>query len=162
MSKPWRCPTCEKGFKSRRAVEDHQRDAHEVLLPVPRPPKRQKSRLRAREIDQRYLDGRTAGLAARGWGKTKWIEFCEAVLRQGFRVRLYEAKTTVSKYIFVERDNSPKSFKVRFSNHRPNAGKQERGDCDFFVGVSNGLVTTTNDALVAVDQHFREELITCS
>jgi len=83
------------------------------------------------------------------WG---WVEFCEISIRRGFDVYLYEAKHTASKYITLFRNG--RSFKVRFSNHRPIARRELAGDCDFFVGVTNLSVTTTGDALRAVAQHF--------
>lgn len=88
------------------------------------------------------------------FGKAKWIEFAEELLHNGYKVSLYEAKTTVSKYLTVEKGN--KKFKVRFSNHKPNRLKELKNDCDYFVGVTNFEVHTTKDALIAVRNYFKE------
>lgn len=87
------------------------------------------------------------------YGKAKWIEFAEDLLHNGYKVSLYEAKTTFSKYLTIEKGN--KKFKVRFSNHRPNINKELENDCDFFVGVTNFEVHTTKDALNAVRNYFK-------
>jgi len=88
------------------------------------------------------------------YGKAKWIIFAEELLKSGYKVSLYEAKTTVSKHLTVEKGN--KKFKVRFSNHRPNMRKELENDCDYFVGVTNFQVHTTEDALIAVNNYFNE------
>jgi len=105
-------------------------------------------------ITHKFLAQRVAFAATKGWGKSKWIEFSETLLNAGFRIELYEAKKTVSKYLTVIRGQ--KRFKVRFSNHKPNKGKEIFKDCDFFVGVNNLTTTNTNDALWAVKEHFDE------
>lgn len=89
------------------------------------------------------------------YGKAKWIMFAEELLKKGFRVSLYEARRTFSKYLTVEKDGE--KFKVRFSNHKPNKEREEHCDCDFFVGVSNYKVTTTEDAFDAVYKYFNEK-----
>jgi hypothetical protein len=99
-------------------------------------------------VTRQFLAQRTAKAERQGYPKYKWIEFCEAMLDLGYDLHLYEARTTFSKYITVSKNW--KSFKVRFSNHRPAKERQENGDCDFFVGVSHGLVTTTAMAIEAV------------
>jgi hypothetical protein len=108
---------------------------------------------KAMRVTQEFLDERVARAAA--WPKAKWIIFCETLMTQGFRVELYEARETVSKYVTISKMG--KSFKVRFSNHKPIKHRQMKGDCDFFVGVSHSLVTTTNDALKAVHEYFSKE-----
>ena len=105
-----------------------------------------------RHLSPEYLDRRTKQLLRHGYGKTKWIEFSETLLKAGFTVTLYEAKNTYSKYLTIIREE--KRFKVRFSNHKPNKTKEELNDCDFFVGVCNLKTTTTNDALWAVKEYF--------
>lgn len=74
-------------------------------------------------------------------------------MNKGFKVSLYEARRTFSKYLTVERDE--KKFKVRFSNHKPIKEREENNDCDFFVGVTNYKVTTTEDALKSVYTFFK-------
>lgn len=87
-----------------------------------------------------------------GYQKQKRITFCEEMIARGFTLYLYEAKETWSKYITVSKGKI--SFKVRFSNHRPNKQKERAGDCDFFVGVNNGSIATTEQAIEATFKHF--------
>lgn len=89
---------------------------------------------------------------SKSYGKQKWIIFCETLLKEGYTLYLYEANKTFSKYITVRKDN--KSFKVRFSNHKPAKDKEFYNDSDFYVGVSNFGTTTTEDALKAVKKYF--------
>ncbi|NRA76833.1 MAG: hypothetical protein HRU18_01385 [Pseudoalteromonas sp.] len=103
-------------------------------------------------ITTEYLDSREKATIKAGYSSPKWIGYCREVMSKGIRVEMYEAKSTVSKYIYSIQGN--KVFKVRFSNHRPNKFKQQMNDCDFFVGVSNGLVTRTEDALKATMEYF--------
>lgn len=105
-----------------------------------------------RQVTQQFLDERANFVAALGHPKQKWVMFCEIMLKQGFKLSIYEARLTVSKYITVS--NGKKSFKVRFSNHKPISFRQERGDCDFFVGHNHGITTTTNDAIKATIKFF--------
>lgn len=107
-----------------------------------------------RILDQGYLTGRKEGLIAAGYEDTpKWITFCETLLTDGYTLSLYEAKKTYSKYITVIRGQ--KQFKVRFSNHKPILYRELRGDCDFFVGVTNLKTTNTAMALAAVRSFFQ-------
>lgn len=99
-------------------------------------------------IDHDFLYRRASNAIAKGYPKAKWVVFCEAMLKRGVTLTLYEAKHTFSKYITVH--NGPKQFKVRFSNHKPIYEREAKGDCDFFVGHSNFGITNTNDALRAV------------
>lgn len=78
----------------------------------------------------------------------KWISFSEKLLEMGLDIYLYEAKKTASKYITIQYKN--KIYRVRFSDHKPIKQREEKMDCDFFVGVNNNSVKTTEDALVAV------------
>lgn len=105
-------------------------------------------------VDKPFLDDRIRVAAIFENPKAKWISFCEYLLARGYKLSLYEARQTVSKYITVTKNNSPKKFKVRFSNHKPIQYKEDAGDCDFFVGVSNNKVTNTQDAIKAVLNHF--------
>lgn len=99
-----------------------------------------------------YLKGRAEGLAAAGYSKSKWIYFCEEMMRLGFTVELYEARQTKSKYCTVRRDN--KAYKVRFSDHKPIYHREMAGDCDFFVGHTNTGIRNTHDAVNAVCNFF--------
>lgn len=104
-------------------------------------------------VTKKYIGIAKTNAAFKGFNTPKYIEFCEKFLRQGYKVKLYRAQKTVSKYIYISRGN--KTFKVRFSNHRPNKFKEATNDCDFFVGVSNKQVTRTADAIVATEAFFR-------
>ena len=95
------------------------------------------------------LESRNASYERRGYGRAKWIDFILTLRAQGLRVGVYEAATTFSKYVYVIFPGGG-VFKVRFSNHRPAKSKQVEDDSDFYVGVSNGLVTRTEDALAAI------------
>ena len=69
--------------------------------------------------------------------KLRWMDFLEAMLayeNDGVRCRLYRAKTTVSKYIYIQRKD--RIVKVRFSNHFPANAKVAVNDADYYVGVS--------------------------
>lgn len=106
-----------------------------------------------RTLDKAYLSARAGAAIAGGFSKPKWIEFCEAMIDAGFSVSLYEARSTFSKYLTVRWvKGSP--YKVRFSNHKPNRGRELEGDCDFFVGVTHTGVRTTEMAIQAVLEHF--------
>ena len=95
------------------------------------------------------LESRNASYELRGYGRAKWIDFILTLRAQGLRVGVYEAATTFSKYVYVTFPDGG-VFKVRFSNHRPAKSKQVDDDSDFYVGVSNGQVTRTEDALAAI------------
>lgn len=99
-----------------------------------------------------YLERRATASIAKGYTKQKWIEFCETLLAEGYHLKLYEAKNTVSKYVHVQRGG--KRFKVRFSNHKSAAHRENAGDCDYYVGVGHKGTTTTAMALEAVRKHF--------
>ena len=88
------------------------------------------------------------------YGKAKWILFCEVLLQKGYSLYLYEANRTFSKYITIVRNG--RRFKVRFSNHKPSFTKQIEEDSDFYVGVTHTGVTTTEDALKAVEEYFNK------
>lgn len=104
------------------------------------------------KITKEFLDDRSTRSLSAGFPKQKWIEFSEILINEGYTLYLDEAITTLSKYITVVKGN--RSFKVRFSNHKPARIREEANACDFFVGVNNYVVTTTDDALVAVRKHF--------
>lgn len=48
------------------------------------------------------------------------------------------------------------TYTVRFSDHAPNKKREKNGDCDFFVGVTNFKVTTTDDAIKAVKEWYQK------
>ena len=130
-----------RAFRARRKAQGN---------PVKKPP----------PYDLQTLDTlreRARRLKAGGWPISKWILFCVDCINLGLVVGVYEAKTTRSKYVYVLDAARSQRFKVRFSNHRPNPGVQEKADSDFYVGVSNGTVTTTDDALAEVRWRFNLE-----
>jgi len=112
-----------------------------------------------------YLERRAKNAERGGYQKPRWIEFCEDMLRRGYHVRLYEARQTFSKYITVL--FRKRSFKVRFSNHKPCKQKEANRDCDFFVGITHFGVTRTEDAIKATvefleqrkEDHHANELV---
>lgn len=103
-----------------------------------------------------YINDRAEGLKTAGYDKSRWITFCEIMMKDGFTLSLYEARETVSKYITVLKPGCA-PFKVRFSNHRPILAKELNGDCDFFVGHTNLRITNTGQAVSACRQHFAEQ-----
>lgn len=82
----------------------------------------------------------------------KYLLFIQRALEANFRVYLIRAKTTHSKYVHVRFKN--KVYKVRFSDHKPNYSSEEQESCNFFVGVTNLTVTTTEDAWKAMNKYF--------
>lgn len=84
----------------------------------------------------------------------KWILFCRYFMSKGYKIRLYEARRTVSKYITLIKDG--KSCKVRFSNHRPIREREKNKHCDFFVGVTNFQVITAHDVALQVLKFFND------
>jgi hypothetical protein len=107
-------------------------------------------------LTEKLLKERAERCMNKGFPKQKWIEFCEAMLEKGYKLHLYEARRTVSKYITVIKGK--KRFKVRFSNHKPILQREALGDCNFFVGVTNFKVTTTQMAIQAVEDFFNNQL----
>lgn len=111
------------------------------------------------DVTKGFLEAKKKKLSAGGWPVSKWIQFCEAMLNDGYHLTVMEAWTTKSKYIYVTNSNrapNRRLYKVRFSNHKPNPRTQEAMDSDFYVGVSHGQVTRTEDAIVAVRNFFKE------
>lgn len=92
-------------------------------------------------VTPKLLSRRAGQSIKAGFTKQKWVMFCEQLLLLGYNLTLYEAKKSVSKYIYVKKNG--KEFKVRFSNHLPN---NER--------VSQYY--NTDKALEAVKEFFNE------
>lgn len=79
----------------------------------------------------------------------KWIEFCEHFISNpNLKMFLYESASTNSKYIYVNFKN--KTFKVRFSDHKPNKRSENTQDSDFYVGITNLKITNTEMAKKAL------------
>ncbi len=116
---------------------------------------KKKKKANNKKLSLDYLRQKAEGLVAHGFPKSKWIYFCEEIIRLGFTAELYEARQTHSKYITVRRpDDWSKSFKVRFSDHKPIRYREMAGDCDFFVGHTHTGVRNTHDAVNAVCNFF--------
>jgi hypothetical protein len=99
-------------------------------------------------VDFKFIEQRGACAINSGFPVPKYIAFCAWCLTQGFGVWLNESHTTVSKYVNVK--DGQFTFKVRFSNHKPNRHKEFTEDSDFFVGVTHTGTRTTEDAKKAV------------
>jgi competence CoiA-like predicted nuclease len=80
----------------------------------------------------------------------KWMQFSLDMLERGYEVRYYDAVHTVSKYVYVKNKKNGIEVKVRFSNHKPNATTESSKDSDFYVGISNGGVITTEQVIPLV------------
>lgn len=107
-------------------------------------------------ISKKLLEKRVNKAIALGYTtKSKWVEFCEHFMDRGFKIKLYEAKKTVSKYVTVT--DGKREYKVRFSNHRPNKGRELNEDCDFFVGITHTGVRTTAMAIQATEMFFDDK-----
>ena len=83
----------------------------------------------------------------------KYLQFCKKMLENGWKVKIYTAK--VSKYVFIiKRD---RVYKIRFSNHRPLLFKEEEEDCDYYVGISNKQMTTTEELIIKLCSNAKLE-----
>lgn len=83
--------------------------------------------------------------------RPKWLHFAAVMLDyrdSGVSLKLYDAKSTVSKYLHVSRGG--KTVKVRFSNHLPANQKVLADDCDYYVGVSQVGVLRTEEVIPKV------------
>lgn len=114
---------------------------------------------RAIIVSYDYLNNKSLSLQSKGYPIPKYIQFCTTLLDLKYTVTLYEAKSTVSKYVTVLKQGYA-PYKVRFSNHKPNFFKEVECDCDFFVGVSNLRTTNTAMALNAIGEFFHNKLNT--
>jgi len=97
------------------------------------------------KVTKHYLATLKPSYTKKGYPVPKWITFSETLLNSGWKVQLKRSKSSYSKYIYIQKED--KSYKIRFSNHRPNKDAQEMSDSDFYVGVSNGQVITTEMVL---------------
>lgn len=83
--------------------------------------------------------------------RSKWLEFAAVMLSyqsQGVSLKLYDARSTVSKYLYVSRNG--KTIKIRFSNHLPAKGRVLANDSDYYVGVSQVGVIRTEQVIPKV------------
>lgn len=112
------------------------------------------SKARNKKLTIEYLDDRANAALSKGYTVQKWILFCKRMIEKGFEVYLYEARKTFSKYVTIKKGG--KSYKVRFSNHKPIKHRELSNDCDFFVGVTHTGVRTTRMAYFSTLDFFGE------
>ena len=98
-----------------------------------------------KEITKQYLNNFIPTYHKKGYPTPKWIQFCIAMIDLGWSVKLYRAKTTYSKYVYIIKRN--KSLKIRFSNHRASFNKEMSSDSDYYVGVGNNGIITTEELI---------------
>lgn len=82
----------------------------------------------------------------------KYLTFIRNMLEDGWAVKLYTSG--VSKYVFCLKGEH--LYKVRFSNHKPRVDKELEEDCDFYVGISNLAVNTTEEIEKILKQNFNQ------
>ena len=103
--------------------------------------KKHEASTKPKPVTQKYLDKRKPYYAENNWSIPKWIFFSETMLKHGWKVKLHEASSTVSKYVYIEKDNT--KLKIRFSNHKANWHQEHNSDSDYYVGRGNkGVITT--------------------
>ncbi len=108
--------------------------------------------MKIKDVTKPYLAGMKPDYIKARYPVPKWIQFCDAMLDIGYKVRLIRAKTTYSKYIYVR--NGRTQYKVRFSNHRPNQRQEEHNDADYYVGISNFQVMRTEAVIMDITQRL--------
>ena len=106
-------------------------------------------RIRLEQLTKEKLDKRKPFYEKNGYSIPKWIFFCETLIDKGWDCNLYDAKATVSKYVYISKGKL--NFKIRFSNHMPNKNKQQESDSDFYVGISHNGVITTEDLIKKIE-----------
>jgi hypothetical protein len=107
------------------------------------------------ELNKEYLDKIKPNYLKNGYPVPKWIQFSEAMIDLGCQVELHQTQATVSKYIYLTKDN--KKLKIRFSNHKANHQMETKQDCDYYVGVGNYGVVTTEQLIVKLKDNFETE-----
>ena len=103
-------------------------------------------------LNEKTLPGLIKKAQGGKYGVPKWLQFADTMSAKGVDVNYYEAKKTFSKYVRVTYEG--KSFLVRFSNHKPNKRRQAAKDCDYFTGVSNFGVVTTEYIIAEIFKEF--------
>lgn len=78
----------------------------------------------------------------------KYLSFAYTMILKNWKVSIYEAK--VSKYIYCVYDDL--IFKIRFSNHKPTYTRENENDSDFYVGISNLQVSTTEQIIQSLTE----------
>jgi len=83
-----------------------------------------------------------SGYANTQYEAPKYLRFILRMLREGWRAKLYiPRESKISKYVFVYKED--KIYKIRFSNHKPTIHRELDNDCDFYAGISNLKIMTT-------------------
>lgn len=147
------CETCKRQFSNPISLSQHKKAVGHGAKKKAH--SRPNGKVANAIVTREFLLAREARAAKSGFGKAKWIAFCEAMDARALEVSLYEARKTFSKYLTVS--DGSREFKVRFSNHAPIKAREQAADCDFFVGVCNFTTTTTEQAISAVDAFFGRE-----
>jgi hypothetical protein len=101
---------------------------------------------KAKPVDEKFLREANKRVSAK-YGKSKWLQFVERMQTLGVACRVYIAKSSVSKYVFV--DYNGLTVKLRFSEHAPTRDQIARKDSDIYVGVSALGVINMEDAFKA-------------
>ncbi len=124
-----------------------------IIPNLVKPPKLKKPKKATdKKVDDALIEHRTQWNKKLGFNRPQYISFMEIMRSKGFECYLYEARRTRSKYVTVTCGTN--SIKVRFSDHKPIAIREARGDCDFFVGRTHAGWTTTAQAVLFAIQHF--------
>lgn len=136
----------------------------------------EKTRIRAKQVllgkvsdaDYRLLTRdeilrRSIAIQNKGYPISKWLFCAWACIESGLDVVLYQAKETVSKYLYLADPKQPDipPFKLRFSDHSPSAGQVDMRDCDFYIGVvsSRSQAQTTEDAMQVIGRYFGLDMV---
>ncbi len=98
-----------------------------------------------KKLTLEYLENLKPSYTKQNYLVPKWIQFSEELIKNEWIVKLHRAKTTVSKYLYIFKNNL--EYKIRFSNHKANKEKEFSNDCDFYVGIGNRGVITTEQLL---------------
>jgi hypothetical protein len=107
-------------------------------------------------ITKKYLDYLVECYAKKGWNvPPKWIKFCYVMLENNWIISLYRAQTTRSKYIYIKKNK--RNYKIRFSDHKANFHQETKNDCDYYVGVGNYGVITTEQLIEQLNKDLVNE-----
>jgi hypothetical protein len=105
-----------------------------------------------KQLSLDYLNGLEPSYLTKGYSVPKWIKFCKEMLNTGWKVKLYRSKSTFSKYIHISKGET--NLKIRFSNHKANINQEQKGDSDYYVGVGNNGVITTEQLIEKIEKEY--------
>ena len=100
-------------------------------------------------LAKKFSLGKTEGMITnypKQYSTPKYLIFIREMIKSGYTVKVYKAG--VSKYVFIIKGDE--IYKIRFSNHKPLYMKEIENDCDFYVGVSNTSVHTTEQIMTKI------------